>query len=183
MLFNTVEYLLFFIGVLTIAWMTAGHRRFRNYFILFASCYFYFSNNGWQISLLLFTVTVDWAVCLRLAHEPIKARRKALLAISLVSNLGVLFFFKYYNFAFGSVISVFGLIGWKLDWVEANFLLPVGISFFTFVALSYTIDVYRGHMKGTQFTVSSREGDWVQVENAQLKGWINSQFLGPNKPL
>ena len=127
--------------------MTAGHRRFRNYFILLASFYFYFSNNGWQILLLLFTVTVDWTVCLRLANEPVEARRKALLAISLVSNLGVLFFFKYYNFASGSVVSLFGLVGWKLDWVEANILLPVGISFFTFEALSYTIDVYRGHIR------------------------------------
>jgi D-alanyl-lipoteichoic acid acyltransferase DltB (MBOAT superfamily) len=134
MLFNTLEYLLFFTGVLIVAWLTTPHRRFRNCFILAASFYFYFSNNGWQILLLLFTTTVDWAVCLRMAHERVESRRKALLALSLVSNLGMLFFFKYYNFAAGSVVDVLGLIGWKLDWVEANILLPIGISFFTFEA-------------------------------------------------
>jgi alginate O-acetyltransferase complex protein AlgI len=169
MLFNTVEYLLFFTGVLIVAWVTAGHRRFRNYFILLASFYFYFSNNGWQILLLLFTVTVDWTVCLRLANEPVEARRKALLAISLVSNLGVLFFFKYYNFASGSVVSLFGLVGWKLDWVEANILLPVGISFFTFEALSYTIDVYRGHIRA--------EREWSRL--AFLVSFFPHLIAGP----
>jgi D-alanyl-lipoteichoic acid acyltransferase DltB (MBOAT superfamily) len=75
MAFNTLEYLLFFTGVLTVAWLTSGHRRFRNYFILAASFYFYFSNNSWQILLLLFTTTLDWAVCLVMAQETDTARR------------------------------------------------------------------------------------------------------------
>jgi alginate O-acetyltransferase complex protein AlgI len=169
MAFNTLEYLLFFTGVLTVAWLTSGHRRFRNYFILAASFYFYFSNNSWQILLLLFTTTLDWAVCLRMAQETDTARRKVLLAVSVISNLGVLFFFKYYNFAAGSVVDFLGLLGWKLDWVEANILLPVGISFFTFEALSYTIDVYRGHIRA--------EREWSRL--ALLVSFFPHLIAGP----
>jgi len=167
--FNTLEYLLFFTGVLAVAWLTSGHRRFRNYFILAASFYFYFSNNSWQILLLLFTTTLDWAVCLRMARETAVARRKALLAVSVVLNLGVLFFFKYYNFAAGGVVDFLGLIGWKLDWVDANILLPVGISFFTFEALSYTIDVYRGHIRA--------EREWSRL--ALLVSFFPHLIAGP----
>lgn len=146
MLFNTFEFAFFFLAVLIVSWCVAEHRPLRTWLILIASFWFYFSNNHWQILLLLATATIDWAVCLRLSVEPRIARRKFLLGLSLVSNLGILFYFKYANFAGGSVAAALTALGWRVDWVELNILLPVGISFFTFEALSYTIDVYRGHI-------------------------------------
>ena len=147
MLFNTLEYLVFFIVVLIVAWLLAGHRPVRNLFLLVASFYFYVSNNHWQILLLLLTTTIDYFLCLKMEHERSHKRRKTLLVISLVSNLGVLFYFKYYNFAGASAAAFLSFLGVRMDWVDVNILLPVGISFFTFEALSYTIDVYRGDIK------------------------------------
>ncbi|MFD2235311.1 MBOAT family O-acyltransferase [Phaeospirillum tilakii] len=143
MLFNTFEYLFFFLTVLTISWLTSPCRPLRLWVILIASFWFYFSNNHWQIALLLLTTTIDWALCLRMAVETNERRRKLLLSVSLISNLGLLFYFKYFNFFIGSIVEGLASIGWKLNWVEAQIMLPVGISFFTFEALSYTIDVYR----------------------------------------
>lgn len=143
MLFNTLEYFLFFSAVLTIAWATAGFGRYRTLFLLVASIYFYASNNGWQTFLLLFTTTVDYWVCLKLAKTDDEKRRKALVLISIVSNLGLLAWFKYVNFFGHSIALMAETFGIQLSWITLNIALPVGISFYTFEALSYTIDVYR----------------------------------------
>ena len=143
MLFNTVEYLLFFLIVLGVSWLTVGLRRLRIWFILAASLYFYTSNNHWAVFILLFTTTVDYVICLALGRTDDSGRRQLLVAVSLISNLSVLAYFKYFNF-FGENLARFArLAGWELDWIDTHVLLPVGISFYTFEALSYTIDVYR----------------------------------------
>ncbi|MBV8755453.1 MAG: MBOAT family protein [Hyphomicrobiales bacterium] len=144
MLFNSFEYFVFLVTCLTVSCLLRRFLRLRTWFILLASFYFYYSNNRWQILLLLLAVTVDYFVCLAMQDERSKARRRALLCVSLTSNLGLLFFFKYVNFFGESISSAAALVGFKLDWVDLNVLLPVGISFYTFEALSYTIDVYRG---------------------------------------
>jgi D-alanyl-lipoteichoic acid acyltransferase DltB (MBOAT superfamily) len=143
MLFNTPEYLGFFLVVLAVSWLAAGFTRFRTWFILAASFYFYTSNNHWQVLLLLATTTIDYAICLRLGTTEDGRTRKLLVGISIVSNLGMLGYFKYANFFAENVRAFATLIGWHLDWFDVNVLLPVGISFYTFEALSYTIDVYR----------------------------------------
>src|SRR5256885_9038453 len=98
MLFNSVQYLVFFLVVLSVSWLLAGRAMVRTWFILLASYYFYVSNNHWQILLLLATTTSDYLVCLALIRTDDPLRRKLLLAVSLVSNLGLLGFFKYTNF-------------------------------------------------------------------------------------
>jgi alginate O-acetyltransferase complex protein AlgI len=143
MAFNTLEFGLFFCIVLTFSWLLAGWSRLRTYFILGASLYFYASNNSWQTILLIATTTIDYAVCLGMARTRDERKRKTLLLVSLVSNLGMLAFFKYHNFLGENVGRLLRGLGWPVDWVDVNILLPVGISFFTFEALSYTIDVYR----------------------------------------
>jgi len=142
-LFNSLQYVLFFGFVLVVAWLTGSFKRFRTYFIIAASLYFYASNNSWQTFLLLTTTTVDYFVCLGLARTDDERRRRLLLIVSLVSNLGMLGFFKYFNFFGDSLGGLLHFLGWPVDWVDVNILLPVGISFYTFEALSYTIDVYR----------------------------------------
>ena len=143
MLFNSAQYLIFFCIVLAVSWALAGRAMIRTWFILLASYYFYVSNNHWQLLLLLATTTSDYFVCLVLMRTDDPLKRKLLLAISLVSNLGMLGFFKYTNFLGDSMAAFAGAIGVRLDWVDLNIALPVGISFYTFEALSYTIDVYR----------------------------------------
>jgi len=142
-LFNSFEYFVFFVATLAVSWRLAGFNRLRIWFLLLASLYFYFSNNHWQILLLLFATTVDYFVSLRMQHERGLARR-LLLCVSVVSNLGLLAYFKYINFLADTAKAMAATIGLKLDWIDLNVVLPVGISFYTFEALSYTIDVYRG---------------------------------------
>ena len=144
MLFNSLEYFIFFIVCLIVAWRLTGFPRIRIWFLLLASLYFYYSNNHWQILLLLFATTVDYVVSLRMQREREQARRWFLLCISVVSNLGLLCYFKYINFLADTAATMAAAVGLKLDWVDLNVVLPVGISFYTFEALSYTIDVYRG---------------------------------------
>lgn len=169
MLFNSLEYLIFFLIVFTVSWLLAGYSKLRTWFILLASLYFYYSNNTWAILLLLFAVTVDYMICLRMQDEKSIVRRRVLLSISLVSNLGLLGFFKYANLGGSSVASLATLVGFRLDWVDLNVLLPVGISFYTFEALSYTIDVYRGHIRA--------ERDWSRI--AFLVSFFPHLIAGP----
>jgi len=143
MLFNTFEYLGFFVLVLSVAWMLFGLLHLRLWFLLGASLYFYASNNGWQTYLILFTTTVDYLICLQLERAQNARYRKGLVLVSLVSNLGLLGWFKYSNFLGDSVTHLAAALGVKLSWVTLHVMLPVGISFYTFEALSYTMDVYR----------------------------------------
>lgn len=143
MLFNTVEFFLFFVLVFAISSLISGWRRVRIWFILAASLYFYASNNSWQILLLLATTTIDYYVCLALGKTDQETRRKQLLLVSLVSNLGMLAYFKYSNFFGENLARLAETFGIQLSWIDLNIILPIGISFYTFEALSYTIDVYR----------------------------------------
>src|ERR1700678_3574670 len=137
MLFNSFQYLGFFLLVLSVAWLLSGLPRLRLWFLLGASLYFYASNNGWQTFLILFTTTVDYFVCLQLERTDRERLRKGLVLVSLVSNLGLLAWFKYSNFIGDSVARFAGALGVKLGWVTLHVMLPVGISFYTFEALSY----------------------------------------------
>jgi D-alanyl-lipoteichoic acid acyltransferase DltB (MBOAT superfamily) len=155
MAFNTFQYLAFFVSVLVIASLLIGHPKPRFWFLLGASFYFYASNNRWQTLLIFFTVTVDYLICRRLAYIEDDKTRRRLVVVSIASNLGILAYFKYANFL-GHSLSIFAeSLGFKLDWVTWNIALPIGISFYTFEALSYTIDVYRRKI--------SPEGKWSRL--------------------
>ncbi|MFT4570146.1 MAG: alginate O-acetyltransferase complex protein AlgI [Hyphomicrobiaceae bacterium] len=142
MLFNSIEFLLFFPAVAA-AYFAAPHR-FRWILLLAASYVFYMA---WQpaYALLLFTTTfVAWASALGM-HGAALARRRAYLLVSLAINLGLLFTFKYFNLFSDTAESIAAtLVGARIDLPGLDVLLPVGISFYTFQALSYSIDVYRG---------------------------------------
>jgi alginate O-acetyltransferase complex protein AlgI len=169
LLFNSFEYFAFFTIVLAVSWLMAPRPRLRTWFILLASLYFYYSNNHWQILLLLFAATVDYLICLRMQDEKHPTRRKALLSVSLISNLGLLFYFKYINFFGESLQALANAAGFRLDWIDLNVALPVGISFYTFEALSYTIDVYRGEIRA--------ERQWSKV--AFLVSFFPHLIAGP----
>ncbi len=143
MLFNSLEYLIYFpIVVGLYFWLP---ERWRWLHLLIASYAFYMAWEPAYALLILGSTAIDYFCALGMpAATP--ARRKALLGVSLVMNLGLLFSFKYYNLINGSFTWLLaqGGVAWPLP--ESNLLLPVGISFYTFQTLSYTVDVYRGNL-------------------------------------
>ncbi len=143
MLFNSTEYLIFFLVVCHLSWMLIDRPRLRIWVMLLASIYFYASNNGWQLFLLLGFTQVDYLCGLRIGASDSPRVRKWWLALSIGSNLAVLGFFKYSNFFMESLQDLARFAGQDLGWQPWHVVLPVGISFYTFQTMSYTIDVYR----------------------------------------
>ena len=119
----------------------------RLFFLFLASCAFYMAWNPAYIGLILFSTLLDFTAGLQIAGAMTQARKKAWLLVSLGGNLGLLGVFKYFNFFSAATGDVFSLFGVQLDTPVLDVLLPVGISFYTFQTLSYTIDVYRGRLE------------------------------------
>lgn len=137
MLFNTFDFVIFLVVVLSFS-AILPHRP-RLYFLL-ACSYFFYAYWKWQyIGLLLLSTSIDYVVAQRMAETEATGRKKTYLAVSVVANLSILGVFKYYNFFANSVAP---WIHWDAPLLDV--LLPVGISFYTFQSMSYTIDVYRG---------------------------------------
>ena len=142
MLFNSFHFLWFFplvlLGFLIIP------KKTRTLWLLIASYYFYMSWNP-KMAILIGISTLVTFVCGILTEK--LNRKKIVVAASLIINLGILFFFKYFNFAWDSVQSLLSLLKITIPDQPFDIILPVGISFYTFQALSYTIDVYRGKIQ------------------------------------
>ncbi|MFT3884294.1 MAG: MBOAT family O-acyltransferase [Flavobacteriales bacterium] len=148
MLFNSVEFGVFLPLVFLLYWSVFNRSlRAQNLFLFAASAFFYAWWDWRYLGLVFFSAGIDYLVVLALERTDRKGRRKLLLAISLVTNLGLLGFFKYYDFFITSFNEAFTLLGRPLHLSTLRLVLPVGISFYTFQSLSYTIDVYRRHMK------------------------------------
>ena len=144
MLFNSIDFAIFLPIIFIFYWfITNKNLKLQNYLILVASYTFY----GWWdwrfLSLILFSTIVDYLIGINLSKVENKEKRKILILISLLLNLGFLGFFKYYNFFISNFVNAFSFLGQSIDVVSLNIVLPVGISFYTFQTLSYTIDVYK----------------------------------------
>ncbi len=151
MLFNSVVFFIFLPIVFILYWfVTKSRLKVQNALLLIASYVFY----GWWdwrfLFLILFSTIVDYWIGGTLSKEGSVRHRKSLLAISLLVNLGLLGVFKYYNFFVESWIDAFATFGYKMHASTLNFILPVGISFYTFQTLSYSIDVYRNKLQPTK---------------------------------
>lgn len=144
MVFNSFEYWLFLFFVVLLA--RACNLRWRNLLLLGASYVFYGLWDYRFLSLLWLSTGVDFLVGLRIAGTSDQARRRAWLLVSLCVNLGVLGFFKYADFFASSLVQFLDPAGIRLAPWALEVVLPVGISFYTFQSLSYTLDVYRGHL-------------------------------------
>ena len=150
MLFNSFTFLVFFPLVLVIFYSIP--HRFRIYHLLAASYIFYMFWRIEYIALILASTLVDYMVGIYLEKNESPRTRRALLFLSLSTNLGLLFIFKYFNFFLDSTSSLFNLLGFNIQPPLLNVVLPVGISFYTFQTLSYSIEVYRRKKKGgTEF--------------------------------
>ncbi len=142
MLFNSWQFALFFPIVFALYWGLP--HRFRVGLLLIASYYFYMSWNVKYVVLILFTTIVSYSAALLIAKTPSLRTKKAILTLSLIACLGVLFVFKYFNFFTGAVVDFLNMFSLHLHPMTLKLLLPVGISFYTFQTLGYVIDVYRG---------------------------------------
>ncbi len=147
MLFNSVEFIVFLIVVFGITWLLARWRLAQTLFLLAASYFFYANWNPWYLFLIVFTSSVDYLVGGAIHRTTVPSRRRLLLSVSLVSDLGVLAVFKYFNFFSTQVAAAFTAAGLAVDPVLLGVALPVGISFFTFQSMSYTIDIYRRQLE------------------------------------
>ena len=141
MVFTSLTFIVFYIIVFALYWPLG--KEGQNRLIVLSGLVFYGSWDWRFAVLLLITTGVDFAVGLALEKEDNERTRKAWLVLSLVTNLGVLAFFKYFNFFTDSFVRFSALFGMHPSPVTLRILLPMGISFYTFQALSYTIDVYR----------------------------------------
>jgi alginate O-acetyltransferase complex protein AlgI len=156
MLFNSVEFLIFLPIVFFLYWFVLNKNlRFQNALLLVASYIFY----GWWdwrfLPMMFATTLIDYFVGLGLKKlDDNQRKRKVLLGISIVLNLGLLAFFKYYNFFVESFASAFTLMGRPLEISTLRIILPVGISFYTFQTMSYAIDVYYRKLEPTKDVVS-----------------------------
>ena len=155
MLFNSLDFAVFLPIVFALYWFVTNHNlKLQNALIVVASYVFY----GWWdwrfLSLIIFSTLVDYSIGRRLKNEEKQSTRKILLWTSIIVNLGFLGVFKYYNFFLDNFIAAFSFFGQDIQPNSLNIILPVGISFYTFQTLSYTIDVYKKKLEPTEDLVA-----------------------------
>ena len=142
MLFNSLQYLIFF--PIVIGLFFSFPHRFRWTILLGASYYFYMCWKPEYVLLIIVSTLIDYYAGIKMGKIAQKKKRKKYLILSLVSNIGLLFSFKYFNFFNESARSFFDSLNMFYGIPALDILLPIGISFYTFQTLSYSIDVYRG---------------------------------------
>lgn len=150
MLFNSIEFLIFFPLVFIIYWFVLKNKtKQQNLLIVIASYIFY----GWWdwrfLFLIFFSTVVDFIIGIQLNKTDKKTLRLQLLWTSIIINIGLLGFFKYYNFFVDSFVEAFSFMNITFSTYTLNIILPVGISFYTFQTLSYNLDIYKNKLKPT----------------------------------
>ena len=154
MLFDSIDFAIFLPIVFILYWFVANKNlKLQNALIVVSSFLFY----GWWdwrfLLLMIGSASVDYFVGLSLIKQENKFKRQLLALCSITVNLGILGFFKYFNFFVDNFITAFSFLGVKFHPTSLKIILPVGISFYTFQALSYTIDIYRKKLKPTKSVV------------------------------
>ncbi|MCK0156871.1 MBOAT family protein [Cellulophaga sp. F20128] len=155
MLFNSIDFVIFLPIVFILYWFVLNKNlRVQNFLLVVASYVFY----GWWdwrfLSLIIFSTIVDYTLGILLEKEENEKKRKLYLWTSIGINLGFLGFFKYYNFFVDSFVEAFTFFGQEIKVETLYIILPVGISFYTFQTLSYTIDVYKRNLEPTRKIVA-----------------------------
>ncbi|TSE06281.1 MULTISPECIES: MBOAT family O-acyltransferase [Aquimarina] len=154
MLFNSLDFAIFFPIVIITYWTLSSNLKVRNLFLLFSS-YFFYAWWDWRfLGLIVFSSLIDYILGLAISKTKLEKQKKILVSTSIFVNLGFLFFFKYFNFFVISFVDAFKLFGTNLEVSTLHIVLPVGISFYTFQTLSYTIDIYRDKIKPTKNVIN-----------------------------
>ena len=144
MLFNSIEFLLFLPVVFGIYWMLGSRGLKTQNFFLLAASYFFYGWWDWRfLTLIVFSSVLDYSIGLKMSASQSTGQRKLLLLLSVAVNLGFLGFFKYFDFFLLNLNEAFTFLGNPISFRGLEIVLPVGISFYTFQTLSYTIDIYR----------------------------------------
>ena len=151
MFFNSLDFAIFLPLVFLLYWFVVQKNiEYQNALIVIAS-YVFYSWWDWRfLSLIIFSTLIDYSISQMLRVEQARFKRKILLGFSILINIGFLGFFKYYNFFLENFINAFSFLGYEIQANSLNIILPVGISFYTFQTLSYTIDVYRKKIEPTK---------------------------------
>ena len=145
MLFNSLKFLLFFPLVCLLYWLLP--QRFRNGMLLIASYYFYMNWEAVYALLIFFSTVTTWGTSLMVERSEGERSKRLWIAACIVVNIGILFVFKYFNFITGLTFEALGALGLRLEVPHFDLLLPVGISFYTFQAIGYIVDVKRGTIR------------------------------------
>ncbi|MBS1773477.1 MAG: MBOAT family protein [Bacteroidetes bacterium] len=145
MLFNSLQFLVFFL-VITLWFFRLKKQGHRNVLLLIGSCYFYMSFVPKYILILGFTIIIDYLAGLQISRSE-GGKRKTWLVLSIMANVGILAYYKYFNFLIDNLNVSMAFAGMEKKYVFQNILLPIGLSFHTFQAMSYTIEVYRGNQQ------------------------------------
>ncbi|MFV8224375.1 MBOAT family O-acyltransferase [Christiangramia aquimixticola] len=155
MLFNSLTFLIFLPVVFTLYWLLNKKLKLQNFTLLLSSYIFYGWWNPKFLSLIFLSTIIDYTIGLKLPKADSRKKRRILLSISLVSNLTILGIFKYYNFFIKSWVDLLHGVGFQVEntWT-LSIILPVGISFYTFQTMSYTIDIYRNKLIPTNDFIS-----------------------------
>ena len=142
LLFNNGFFVYFFTLFILLFFALKNHHKARRYVFCIFSLYFFYKASGWFVGLVLVSAVVDFFLSNAIYREKSQSRKKFLLVLSILFNLGMLFYFKYTDFFIEISNSLF-----DTNFNPLNLILPIGISFYTFENLSYTVDVYRGEFK------------------------------------
>jgi alginate O-acetyltransferase complex protein AlgI len=142
-IFHSVDFVVFFVVVVALYWRLP--QRGQNVLLLVASYVFYGYVHPWFLILIASSTTVDYLSARGMERWP--SQRRAFMGVSIVSNFGMLGFFKYFNFFADNVATALGALGLQVSPPLLRVILPVGISFYTFQAMSYTVDVFRGELR------------------------------------
>lgn len=146
MLFTTIDFVVFFIFILATL-VVIKNRKFQHLFLLAASYFFFYYTSNYLIVILIFSTILDYYIAKEIWKVADYLRKKLLLVFSLAVNLGLLGFFKYTDFAIDQFNDLGSYIGTNEGFSSLEIILPIGISFYTFQTISYTVDVYRGKLE------------------------------------
>ena len=155
MLFNSLDFAIFLPIVFILYWFVFNKSLKRQNLLVAIASYVFYGWWDWRfLSLIFFSTLVDFTIGVKLKNTNNLSKRKMLLWLSILVNLGFLGFFKYYNFFLDNFKSAFSFAGYEVNSNSLNIILPVGISFYTFQTLSYTIDVFKRRLEPTKDFIS-----------------------------
>jgi alginate O-acetyltransferase complex protein AlgI len=155
MLFNSFEYAIFLPLVFILYWFVVNKNVSNQNILVLVVSYIFYGWWDWRfLGLIALSTILDFFLARMIGAASDRKRKKVFLIFSLIINLGILGFFKYYNFFIDSWIHAWAGVGVEVDFVPLHIILPVGVSFYTFQSLSYTIDVYRNELKASSSFVN-----------------------------
>ena len=155
MLFNSLTFFIFLPIVFIIYWHFLNKNlKYQNLFLLISSYFFYAWWDYRFLSLIIISTIVDFISGSKIYHSKNKDEKLLYLCLSLTTNLLILGIFKYYNFFVSSFYDLIGIFGFDTNYESLKIILPVGISFYTFQTLSYSIDIFRNQIKPTKDIIS-----------------------------